>query len=115
MRDNTELSLHSEIGLRKTVLEKTVKALDKRLNFFWMDIYQTDPDPRKTAKKRRENLRQLRSQNDIHKAVLQPSLFPFLELEEETFWFDRRLSSEEMMNEMCQGGENVSEIVATYL
>ena len=91
-------------------LEKDIEALEKRATFFWNELYQNDPDPGKTAKTWRENLRQMRSQNDIHKAVLKPPLA--FEPEEQKIWQVRILSSCEIVE--GQSEENVSEM-ATYL
>ncbi|XP_068692297.1 uncharacterized protein [Montipora foliosa] len=100
-------------GLRKVALEKVVQALQNKINFFWNDL-GSDPNALKTW---RENLRPIRSQNDMHKAVPKPPLFPILDFEEdEIIWQAEKWSSEELQddNVVWQSQENVTEI-ATYL
>ena len=78
-------------------LEKTLQAMEKKATFYWMELFENDPNPKKTAKIWRENLRQMRSQNDMNKAVPQPSLFPALEMnEEELIWEAQKLSCEDV-------------------
>ena len=90
-------------------LEKNLQAMEKKATFFWMELFQNDPDPRKTAKTWRENLRQMRSQNDMHRAVPQPPLFPILDFdEEELIWLARELGCEDVKSVNCQ--ENFSEM-----
>ena len=66
-------SVHSECSIRKTELEEKLQAMKRKENFFWNDLQCGDP--KKKAKKWRGNLRRVRSQNDMNRAVPQPPLF----------------------------------------
>ena len=57
----------------------------------------------------RENLRQMHSQDDMHKAVPQPPLFPVEAFdEEELIWEAQKLSRDDVVNAECL--DNVSEM-----
>lgn len=86
-------------------LERDIEALEKKATFFWNELNQNDPDPRQTAKTWRENLRQMRSQSDMHKAVPKPPLITIRE--DEVIWMERKLSSESLE---WQSEETVSEM-----
>ena len=84
--------------------------MERKANFFWNDLQSGDP--KEKAKKWRENLRGVRSQNDMNKAVPQPPLFPILDFDEDEFaiWeASRELSCEEVIPET----ENWEESAAT--
>ena len=84
--------------------------MERKANFFWNDLQSGDP--KEKAKKWRENLRGVRSQNDMNKAVPQPPLFPILDFDEDEFaiWeASRELSCEEVIPET----ENWEELAAT--
>ena len=84
--------------------------MERKANFFWNDLQIGDP--KEKAKKWRENLRGVRSQNDMNKAVPQPPLFPILDFDDNEFaiWeASRELSWEEVILET----ENWEESAAT--
>ena len=84
--------------------------MERKANFFWNDLQSGDP--KEKAKKWRENLRGVRSQNDMNKAVPQPPLFPILDFDDDDFaiWeASRELSCEEVIPET----ENWEESAAT--
>ena len=64
-------------------LEEKLQAMEKKANFFWNDLQCGDL--KEKAKKWRENLRRVRSQNDMNKAVPQPPLCPILDFDEDEF------------------------------
>ena len=91
-------------------LEEKLQAMERKANFFWNDLQCGDP--KEKAKKWRENLRGVRSQNDMNKAVPQPPLFPILDFDDDEFaiWeASRELSCEEVIPET----ENWEEGAAT--
>ena len=89
--------------------EKNLQAMEKKATFFCMELYHNDPNPRATVKIWRDNLRQTRSQNDMHKAVPQPPLFPVQALAaEELIWEAQKLGSEDAVNAECL--DNVSQM-----
>lgn len=74
--------------------------MERKANFFWNDLQCGDP--KEKAKKWRENLRGVRSQNDMNKAVPQPPLFPILDFDDDEFaiWeASRELSCDEVISE----------------
>ena len=82
------------------VLEEKLQAMERKANFFWNDLQCGDP--KEKAKKWRENLRGVRSQNDMNKAVPQPPLFPILDFDDDEFaiWeASRELSCDELITE----------------
>ena len=82
------------------VLEEKLRAMERKANFFWNDLQSGDP--KEKAKKWRENLRGVRSQNDMNKAVPQPPLFPILDFDDDDFaiWeASRELSCDEVIPE----------------
>ena len=92
------------------VLEEKLQAMERKANFFWNDMQCGDP--KEKAKKWRENLRGVRSQNDMNKAVPQPPLFPILDFDDDEFaiWeASRELSCDEVFPE----AENWEESAAT--
>ncbi|XP_044173407.1 uncharacterized protein [Acropora muricata] len=97
-------------GLRKVTLENDVKAMQKKIEFFRNDLGK-DPNPLKTW---RENLRLIRSQNDMDKAVPQPPLFPILDFEEgELIW---QLSDDNLEDDNVNWQlEEEGTVAATYL
>ncbi|KAM7427062.1 hypothetical protein ABFA07_021734 [Porites harrisoni] len=98
-------------GLRKMALEKDLQAMEKKATFFWVELHYSDPNPRKTMELWRENLRQLRSQNDVHKAVLQPPLCPVNE--EVIFWeYQQEFSCDDVRDTVYQDN---GPIMATYV
>jgi len=81
-------------------LEEKLQAMEMKANFFWNDLQCGDP--KEKAKKWRENLRRVRSQNDMSKAVPQPPLFPILDFDDDEFaiWeASRELSCDEVIPE----------------
>lgn len=106
----SRLSFHSKTGLRKVTLENDVKAMQKKIEFFRNDLGR-DPNPLKTW---RENLRLIRSQNDMDKAVPQPPLFPILDFEEgELIW---QLSDDNLEDDNVNWQlEEEGTVAATYL
>lgn len=106
----SRLSFHSKTGLRKITLESDVKAMQKKIEFFRNDLGR-DPTPLKTW---RENLRLIRSQNDMDKAVPQPPLFPILEFQEgELIW---QLSDDNLEDDNVNWqNEEEATVAATYL
>ena len=81
-------------------LEEKLQAMERKANFFWNDLQCGDP--KEKVKKWRENLRQVRSQNDMNKAVPQPPLFPILDFDDDEFaiWeASRELSCDELITE----------------
>ena len=93
------VSLYSECGIRKMALEEKLQAMEKA-DFFWNDLQCGNPMEK--AKKWRENLRGVRSQNDMNKAVPQPPLFPILDFDDDEFaiWeASRELSCDEVIPE----------------
>ena len=92
-------------------LEKDLQAMEKKATFFWVELHYSDPNPRKTMELWRENLRQLRSQNDLHKAVLQPPLCPVNE--EVIFWeYQQEFSCDDVRDTVYQDN---GPIMATYV
>ena len=84
--------------------------MERKANFFWNDLQCGDP--KEKAKKWRENLREVRSQNDMNKAVPQPPLFPIMDFDDDEFaiWeASRELSCDEVILET----ENWEESAAT--
>ena len=84
--------------------------MERKANFFWNDLQSGDP--KEKAKKWRENLRGVRSQNDMNKAVPQPPLFPIMDFDDDEFaiWeASRELSCDEVIPET----ENWEESAAT--
>ena len=84
--------------------------MERKANFFWNDLQSGDP--KEKAKKWRENLRGVRSQNDMNKAVPQPPLFPILDFDDDEFaiWeASRELSCDQVIPET----ENWEESAAT--
>ena len=79
--------------------------MERKANFFWNDLQSGDS--KEKAKKWRENLRGVRSQNDMNKAVPQPPLFPILDFDDDEFaiWEASRELS-------CDEGENWEESAA---
>ena len=79
--------------------------MERKANFFWNDLQSGDP--KEKAKKWRENLRGVRSQNDMNKAVPQLPLFPYLDFDDDEFatWEASRELS-------CDEGENWEESAA---
>ena len=74
--------------------------MERKANFFWNDLQSGDS--KEKAKKWRENLRGVRSQNDMNKAVPQPPLFPILDFDDDEFaiWeASRELSCDEVISE----------------
>ena len=57
--------------------------MKREANVFCNDLQCRDP--KEKAKKWRENLRRVRSQNDMNQAVPQPPLFPVLDFDDEEF------------------------------
>ena len=91
-------------------LEEKLQAMERKANFFWNDLQSGDP--KEKAKKWRENLRGVRSQNDMNKAVPQPPLFPILDFDDDEFaiWeASRELSCDQVIPET----ENWEESAAT--
>ena len=81
-------------------LEEKLQAMERKANFFRNDLQCGDP--KEKAKKWRENLRRVRSQNDMNKAVPQPPLFPILDFDDDEFaiWeASRELSCDEVITE----------------
>ena len=79
-------------------LEEKLQAMERKANFFWNDL--RCGDPKEKAKKWRENLRRVRSQNDMNKAVPQPPLCPILNFDDDEFaiWeTSRELSCDNVM------------------
>ena len=74
-------------------LEKNVQAMERKAtSFFGMELYHNNPDPKPTVKIWRENLRQMHSQDDMHKAVPLPPLFPVKAFAgEELIWEAQKL------------------------
>ena len=66
-------------------LERKLQAMENKANFFWNDLNNPTPDPGKSAKTWQENLRQVRSMNDLNKAVPQPPLCPSQDFVEDDF------------------------------
>ena len=84
--------------------------MERKANFFWNDLQSGDP--KEKAKKWRENLRGVRSQNDMNKAVPQPPLFPIMDFDDDDFaiWeASREFSCDEVIPET----ENWKESAAT--
>ena len=71
--------------------------MKRKANFFWNDLQSGDP--KEKAKNWRENLRRVRSQNDMNKAVPQPFLFPILDSDDNKFAI-RKASRELSCNEL---------------
>ena len=91
-------------------LEEKLQVMERKANFFWNDLQRGDP--KEKAEKWRENLRGVRSQNDMNKAVPQPPLFPILDFDDDEFaiWeASRELSCDELIPET----ENWEESAAT--
>ena len=81
-------------------LEENLQAMERKANFFWNDLHCGDP--KEKAKKWRENLRRVRSQNDMNKAVPQPPLFPIQDFgdDELAIWeTSRQLSCDDVITE----------------
>jgi len=81
-------------------LEEKLQAMERKANFFWNDLQCGDR--KEKAKKWQENLRRVRSQNDMKKAVPQPPLFPILDFDDDEFaiWeASRELSCDEVITE----------------
>ena len=79
-------------------LEEKLQAMERKANFFWNDMQCGDL--KEKAKKWRENLRRVCSQNDMNKAVPQPPLCPILDFGDDEFaiWeASRELSCDEVM------------------
>ena len=93
----TLTSLHSECSARKTTQEEKLRTMKRKANFFWNDLQCGDP--KEKAKNWRENLRRVRSQNDMNKAVPQPPLFSILDLDDNKFAI-RKASRELSCNEL---------------
>ena len=90
-------------------LEEKLQAMERKANFFWNDLQCGDP--KEKAKKWRENLRGVRSQNDMNKAVPQPPLFPILDFDDDEFaiWeASRELSCDEVIPETENWEENAA-------
>ena len=104
-------------------LEQKLAAVEKRANFYWMHLHYSDPDPRKTLKKWRENLRPTRSQNEMDKAVPQPPLFPILDFDDdEIFWMasysmsiDDINAEDEAIRTECEIAVDAPMVIQTYL
>ncbi|CAH3041827.1 unnamed protein product [Pocillopora meandrina] len=100
------MSFIIECGIRKTALEKDVQAIEKKVEFFWEDLYDPSPDPKTRAKTWQENLRPVRSTSDLNKAVLKPPLCFAQDADDLQVWAvpydasDEQLFAERLRNEV---------------
>ncbi|PFX15660.1 hypothetical protein AWC38_SpisGene20115 [Stylophora pistillata] len=100
------MSLIIECGIRKTALEKDVQEMEKKAEFFWEDLYDPSPDPKTRAKAWQENLRPVRSMNDLNKAVPKPPLCFAQDADDLPLWdvpydaSDDELFTERLRNEV---------------
>ncbi|XP_078365606.1 uncharacterized protein LOC144649886 [Oculina patagonica] len=106
-----------ECGIRKMALEEKLQAMERKTNFFWNDVQSGDP--KESAKKWRENLRRVRSQNDMNKAVPQPPLFPIRDFDDNELkvwadWASQELSFDNIIPE-TENWEESAAITETFL
>ncbi len=98
-------------------LEEKLQAMERKTNFFWNDVQSGDP--KESAKKWRENLRRVRSQNDMNKAVPQPPLFPIRDFDDNELkvwadWASQELSFDNIIPE-TENWEESAAITETFL
>ena len=98
-------------------LEEKVQVMERKANFFWNDLQSGDP--KENAKKWRENLRRVRSQNDMNKGVPQPPLFPIRDFDDDELavwavWASQELSRDDVIPE-TENWEESAAITETFL